>query len=456
MRHARAIDLLLVLLYVAMASLARRVSPLLHWLRSSGGECTGVTVGGCAELSAEPRSSSSLGLLATHDTVAGERLVLLPASCQLTYSSASLPRKLQRLMHAVPEQLWAARLGLVLLQHRLMREDSHFAAYVELLPQRFSSPLFWPASAIEALQYPPLSEQVKRRCRFLARFASVELASADFSGARVDADALGWALSSCSSRAFRLRGPAAPPALLPLIDLCDHSFTPNCEVALAPNGACALVALRPIAATEPLLLSYGRLGNDFLLLDYGFVDTRNEYDAVALRFSEALLHLAREVAGLGDAPFGSGTADAEPAQWQRELMGHLALEAQPELLLGVSGGTDARLLAALRLLYCAGAEPPAALRGPPAEAVALLQQPCAAALLGTTVERRMLISAAALAAIALAQFPTTLAQDEELMLRSENMEECMRLALQFRHSKKRCLKKLIVELKARAGALPLL
>jgi histone-lysine N-methyltransferase SETD3 len=39
-----------------------------------------------------------------------------------------------------------------------------------------------------------------------------------------------------------------------------------------------------IAAGEPLLLSYGKLSNDFLLMDYGFVVPRNEYDRVALRF----------------------------------------------------------------------------------------------------------------------------------------------------------------------------
>lgn len=38
-----------------------------------------------------------------------------------------------------------------------------------------------------------------------------------------------------------------------------------------------------------MLLSYGKLSNDFLLMDYGFVVANNEYDRVALRFDIELV-----------------------------------------------------------------------------------------------------------------------------------------------------------------------
>jgi histone-lysine N-methyltransferase SETD3 len=47
--------------------------------------------------------------------------------------------------------------------------------------------------------------------------------------------------------------------------------------------------LLQIAAGEPLLLSYGKLSNDFLLMDYGFVVPGNEHDRVALRFDIELV-----------------------------------------------------------------------------------------------------------------------------------------------------------------------
>jgi len=133
---------------------------------------------------------------------------LLPAACQLSYSPSELPAPLRRLLEAVPEPLWAARLGLVLLEERARGDASHFAAYVDLLPRRFSTPLFWNAAAVAALQYPPMQAQVTRRCRFLATFAGGPLSQHAFSGQACDANALGWALSACSSRAFRLRGDA--------------------------------------------------------------------------------------------------------------------------------------------------------------------------------------------------------------------------------------------------------
>jgi hypothetical protein len=55
----------------------------------------------------------------------------------------------------------------------------------------------------------------------------------------------GWALAVVSSRAFRVAGPQAPAALLPLIDMANHSFEPNCEVLPVPGGV-AMVAKRPV------------------------------------------------------------------------------------------------------------------------------------------------------------------------------------------------------------------
>lgn len=62
----------------------------------------------------------------------------------------------------------------------------------------------------------------------------------------MDASSLGWAMSAVSSRAFRLYGNKHPdgthadvPMMLPLIDMCNHSFNPNAEIVQeqeATNG----------------------------------------------------------------------------------------------------------------------------------------------------------------------------------------------------------------------------
>lgn len=69
-----------------------------------------------------------------------------------------------------------------------------------------------------------------------------------FSGQEVNASSLGWAMSAVSSRAFRLHGLKREdgthvdvPMLLPLIDMCNHSFTPNAEIVQGANDDDMLV-----------------------------------------------------------------------------------------------------------------------------------------------------------------------------------------------------------------------
>ena len=95
------------------------------------------------------------------------------------------------------------------------------------------------------------SYQVNKRCRFLLEFdqevrrALENLKPNDhpFSGQDVDASSLGWAMSAVSSRAFRLHGKKLPdgadndvPMMLPLIDMCNHSFNPNARIVQEQGG----------------------------------------------------------------------------------------------------------------------------------------------------------------------------------------------------------------------------
>jgi hypothetical protein len=49
---------------------------------------------------------------------------------------------------------------------------------------------------------------------------------------------------------------------------------------------------RQLAAGEPLLLSYGPLSNDDLVMDYGFMIPENPHDRVAVRFDVGLLNVS--------------------------------------------------------------------------------------------------------------------------------------------------------------------
>ena len=409
---------------------------------------------------------SGWGLVASRAAEPGDVLISLPVACQLSYVNEALPPALRSLLAQVPAELWGARLGLVLLEERAKGSASRFATYIKLLPAAFRGmPTFFAPDAVRALEYPPVTEQVKKRSRFLLSFSAGPLAAAaasqpaPFGGATVDANALGWALAAVSSRAYRTRGADAPPALLPLIDIANHSFEPNAKVVPGTQGAMLLKALAPIAPGEPLLVSYGNLQNDFLLMDYGFIIPGNPHDTAALSFSATLLDFAREAAGLSGMPFGSPDAaehaaatgdDPVAAPWQRQLLTQLRLVgpgADRELRMGGASVVDQRLLAALRVLYC---QDPAALRALPAgKQAAYLQSPDGQLSLAN--ERAALATAAAVCAVALAQWKGTLADDESLLSAAQTppLSDDMRLAVAFRANKKRLLSDAVKAIKAK-------
>jgi len=270
--------------------------PLVSWVTAGGGTVNGVAVRQWNGAD----GGSGYGLQASQACPAGTPLIILPPSLHLTYDNAITDPRLLALIAQVPTELWGAKLALQLLAHRLQGDASPFEPYIANLPQGFPGlPMFFPPDAVQALSYPPVTEQVKRRCRWLLNFSKDVLAplpgtQADpFEGVAIDANALGWALGAVTSRAFRTRGPDQPAALLPLIDMANHSFEPNAKIAAVPKskGTLAMVAVRDLEPDEPILISYGGLPNDFLLLDYGFICADNPHDTVQLRFDRNLIEV---------------------------------------------------------------------------------------------------------------------------------------------------------------------
>ena len=126
-------------------------------------------------------------------------------------------------------------------------------------------------------------------------------------------------------------GEGKPAAMLPLIDVANHSFEASAEVRAAVGegpGAIEMVASRPLRAGDEVTLNYGNLSNDHFLLDYGFVPQGiNKHDTASLRWDVSYLEAAREVAGLAQVPFAAGT---EP--WQSAMLSELGLDDDPEVL----------------------------------------------------------------------------------------------------------------------------
>ena len=89
-----------------------------------------------------------------------------------------------------------------MLAHRVQGSESPFSQYIQNLPVGVSGiPTFFTREPLKAIEYPPVTVQVQKRCQWLLHFAKEALlplpgTPADpYSGTLVDANALG--LLSC-------------------------------------------------------------------------------------------------------------------------------------------------------------------------------------------------------------------------------------------------------------------
>ncbi|MBA0621022.1 hypothetical protein Godav_006677 [Gossypium davidsonii] len=412
---------------------------LLKWIKREGGfvhEAVTIT----------QDTTYGLGLVASGGIPKGSDLIVLPEHVPLKFQSdkddeadsVSLP-----LSNRIPEELWAMKLGLKLLQERA-KVGSFWWPYISNLPETYTVPIFFSGEDIKNLQYAPLLYQVNKRCRFLLEFEqevknvlkNLKPSEHPFGGQDVDASSLGWAMSAVSSRAFRLYGKKLPngthsdiPMMLPLIDMCNHSFNPNARILQEQDAGnpkmLIKAAEREIKQSDPLLLNYGCLSNDFFLLDYGFVIPSNPYDHIELKYDGALMDAASMAAGVSSPNFSS------PAPWQQEILFQLNLDGEvPNLKVTIGGPelVEGRLLAALRVLLSNDREMVQRYD------LSVLKSLSAEGPLGVANEVAAFRTIIALCVIALGHFPTKIMDDESLL--KQGVSVSTELAIQFRMQKK--------------------
>ncbi|XP_020584435.1 histone-lysine N-methyltransferase setd3 isoform X2 [Phalaenopsis equestris] len=399
---------------------------LVQWIRREGGFVHPM-------LRITNQGSDGLGVSSLSKIPAGTDLITLPGH---------IPLRFQR--SAEPEELWIMRLGLRLLQERA-KIGSFWWPYISNLPETFSVPIFFSREDIKNLQYAPLVYQVNKRCSFLLDFEkeiktlleTLEPKHHPFGGQDPNASSLGWAMSAVSSRAFRLHGEVLSGGqktdihmLLPLIDMCNHSFQPNAKIVQEQEKGSSKMFVKVVAETHidqdsPILLNYGYLSNDLFLLDYGFVIPSNPFDHVELKYDGTLLEAAAMAAGLSSPRFSS------PAQWQQEILCQLKLlgdGAITKVNLGGSGVVDGCLLAALRVLIANNEE---RVQNFDLDTLVTLSDE---APLGISIETAALRIIIALCVVALEHFSTKIMQDESIL--KGNLSPSMQLAVQFRMQKK--------------------
>jgi hypothetical protein len=215
---------------------------LFAWVESQGGSAANVVA--C-------QTPFGLGLLAARPMKKGDAAVRVPESCLLSALPEAAAPALAALQAEVPADFWAGRLGLALLAERAKGEGSRVSEYVVTLPAAFTAPLFWSPEAVGLLSYPTARARLLKTAKFVASFGKEQLASdaatEAFGGVAVGADALGWAVAACSSRAYAVSGGAR--VLCPIIDLGNHA--PKGEASCEVRGTPGTPAPRPPPPLPP-------------------------------------------------------------------------------------------------------------------------------------------------------------------------------------------------------------
>eukprot|EP00746_Dinoflagellata_sp_MGD_P055720 gnl/MRDRNA2_/MRDRNA2_242252_c0_seq1.p2 gnl/MRDRNA2_/MRDRNA2_242252_c0~~gnl/MRDRNA2_/MRDRNA2_242252_c0_seq1.p2 ORF type:complete len:128 (+),score=28.71 gnl/MRDRNA2_/MRDRNA2_242252_c0_seq1:737-1120(+) len=104
---------------------------------------------------------------------------------------------------------------------------------------------------------------------------------------KCDSSLAGWCLGVIHSRAFLVVDADGNRmhALVPLLDMMQHSFTPNAWWMVVGDTIC-IHARSEIAVGEEICVSYGEKSSEAFLLMYGFVPPWNPYDEIELKLED--------------------------------------------------------------------------------------------------------------------------------------------------------------------------
>ncbi|KAK3360456.1 hypothetical protein B0T25DRAFT_629544 [Lasiosphaeria hispida] len=230
---------------------------------------------------------------------------------------------------------------LMLIHEALQGSASRWKPYLDILPRRFDTPMFWPASDLAELQASSVVAKIgKAEADAMIRTRILPIINAHPTaffpaGTPPLSDADLWALahrmgSTIMAYAFDLESDAAsekestpeddwvedhaPPIMLgmvPLADLLNADATFNAHINHTPLSLTA-VSLCPIPAGTEILNYYGPLPNSELLRRYGYVTPSHaRHDVVELPWDLVQSHLHRHLPILTAAQWTAATASVE-------------------------------------------------------------------------------------------------------------------------------------------------
>lgn len=487
----------------------KRTNSFTEWAKSNDIQIGGLQVG-----STSP--SSGLGLIASQNLKEGDLLVTVPSKLALTVQNPGEDNsKMLSLLRndgnngsdIYRDAPWFVQLSLQLnaldmnlIQGGESNDGINMKSWLESLPRKFDTPIHWPQSAIDELQYRFMSQSVSlQKSRWETEYTNISQNSNIFSPSKLSFDNFVWGCECARSRAFSgaYSGSAFNPApyaftlllvavylglgfgtmeqaangaavvvcasilkdfvlpkwnkskkyvICPFIDMANHvGMGENGEVAFEYfSDAYSLAVKKAPNNGEEFFISYGPRSNDQLLQYYGFVEKNNPHDVYIMPpLREWDIDALEKACG---RTFSPGRLQKLDRAGLLGLQGGYASEdtfASNEaggVVITRAGGVDPAVIQALRALVSSDEEWDAA-----GQAVGNFALEYSG---GQQNERLARLAAKTAIEMELASKPTTIAEDEELLRRSKasksmELSNEETLAVMFRIEKKKILEEII-------------
>lgn len=232
---------------------------------------------------------SGRGLIAIKGLTQGEAMFRVPEKLLMTRARAV--ELVPGLGEEVDEFI---ALAVLLVQERAKGDAGFWKPYLDILPrdEEYTALFRWSEDELRLLEgSPTVAAAVSLRAKLREEFEEMERTLFSRNRAAFPEDvfcieAWEWAFAVLFSRAIFLRNEDAV-ALVPYADLINHSpfvstYIDMQSELLTGDKTVALYTDRPYGKMDQVFVTYGPKSNAELLVSYGFLVERNQYDAVDL------------------------------------------------------------------------------------------------------------------------------------------------------------------------------
>lgn len=270
------------------------VGGLFQWVTAAGGY---THPGLCVE-----SGSVGRGLTVSTAVAPGEVLARIPRQCMLISSvAAANDPEFREVLGGIPNRGWALQLALTWANEFVQGRESRLYPYIATLPggehcREFCHPWLFDPAAVAALQYPPLIRRIVRDRRELGEFC--RSGGLPIGSSPDDHRLIGWGMGMAVSRALCSASSPDRAAIVPVFDLCNHSFDCNATAVGSFESAVELVATKPIPVGGEVFTNYNDFSNDDLMLKYGFVQPGNPREMTPTLVHTDVLKLAARRIGM--------------------------------------------------------------------------------------------------------------------------------------------------------------